>query len=105
MGSEVPASKKLDGGKPMMHLLPWAALEGVAHVMRWAIEEKKPPYPKNGWRWIENGTTRYVDAAIRHLAAFSEGEKLDKESKLDTLAHAAASCLMALWHHTKEKQK
>jgi hypothetical protein len=71
----------------------------TAHVMGWALQ--KPGYVEGGWKDAPDGVTRYTSAAMRHLADVAEGQHYDAESKLPSLAHASASCLIALWHWMK----
>lgn len=86
-------AKKHDEGKPRMSLVSPKALVEVAKVMTFGeVKYGKLNYLEgdglNPWR--------LVDAALRHLNQHSAGEHLDDETDLPHLAHAAASCLMAL---------
>lgn len=49
-------------------------------------------YVKNGWR---NGMewSRLVDATLRHLTAWMEGEEVDPESGVSHLYHAACNLM------------
>lgn len=84
---------KYDSGKPQLSLLPWDALEAVARVLEYGIRKYGV---RDSWRTVPDGHRRYVDAALRHLAAVAQGEDTDSESGLPHLAHAACSALFAL---------
>ena len=55
------------------------------------------------WRHVQDGQTRYYDAALRHLTAWRDGEFLDDESGLPHLAHAIVSAMFALELAMKER--
>lgn len=98
-GGEADASiarevDKLDAGKPRWSLLPWRPLAVVVDVMEYGARK----YTPEGWRHVQGGAQRYLDAATRHLAAVHQGELVDPESGLPHLACAACSCLLALAH-------
>lgn len=84
---------KHDKGKPMLSLLPANALAEVARVMEHGAEK----YGADNWKRAPSPVP-YVDAALRHL--FHQGRApfslKDPDSSLPALAHAAASCLIAL---------
>jgi hypothetical protein len=73
---------KADTGKVPMSLLPRSALTAEAAVL--AFGAKK--YAAHNWRkgmvW-----SRLLDAALRHLTAFADGEDVDPETGLSHLAH------------------
>jgi len=81
---------KYDQGKPPMSLVSNEFLVQVAKV----LEFGKKKYSAHNWR---EGFTwdRPLDAALRHIHAFADGEDKDPESGLSHLAHAAC-CLMFL---------
>ena len=83
---------KGDAGKVRLDLLPFAALEDVARVLEYGAKKYQP----QGWRAVADGHDRYVAAALRHLHAYAGGERMDRESGLSHLAHAACSLLFAL---------
>lgn len=78
--------------KAPLSLLPWAGLTQVAAVF--ALGAKK--YGPHNWR--EKGKAvqhmTYVEAAMRHLAAYIDGETIDPESGVSHLAHVAAGMLI-----------
>nr|WP_142850688.1 dATP/dGTP diphosphohydrolase domain-containing protein [Telmatospirillum sp. J64-1] len=76
-------AQKFDSGKPPMGLIPRSALVAEAEVL--AFGAKK--YAKHNWRggmeW-----SRLVDAALRHITAWNEGQDTDPETGASHLAHA-----------------
>lgn len=89
------AGLKYDAGKPRPTLLmrgcAWA-LSGVSSIL--AFGAKK--YAADSWRDVENGVERYTDALMRHLLAWMGGEKLDEESGMPHLWHAATNLLFII---------
>lgn len=74
---------KFDAGKAPLSLIPRSGLEGIARVM--AFGAKK--YGRNNWR---NGMdwSRLIDAGLRHVEAFNDGEDRDPETGELHLYHA-----------------
>lgn len=88
--SSVKQANKFDQGKPPLGLIPYSALIEEACVM--GFGEQK--YGRDNWRegmvW-----SRLIDAGLRHMQAFNNGETFDKETGLHHLAHARC-CLAFL---------
>jgi hypothetical protein len=82
---------KHDDGKPRFSLLPIRAVESIIYVLEFGARK----YSVDGWRKIDD-TTRFLDAAQRHLMAHAQGRRFDKESSLLHLAHAATNLLFAI---------
>lgn len=82
---------KHDTGKPRMSLIPRAALEAEARVM--GFGERK--YSSQNWR-AGFAVSRLLDAALRHIVAYADGETLDPESGLSHLAHARCCLAFAI---------
>ena len=76
-------ANKLDSGKAPLGLIPQSALIEEAYVL--GFGETK--YGRHNWRkgleW-----SRLLDAAMRHIIAFNDGENFDPETGLHHLAHA-----------------
>lgn len=91
---------KFNGGKPRMSLLPLGPLKAVA--MTYNYGEIK--YDTHNWT---KGIpfSELLDAALRHISDFAEGENLDKESNLHHLAHAIFCLLAILWFMLRNKKK
>lgn len=85
--------RKDDAGKPPLRLLPWAALRAVARVLDFGASK----YAVDNWKIVPSARERYADAALRHLAAWVDGELLDPETGESHLAHAACCILFLLW--------
>lgn len=74
---------KHDREKPPMALIPRAAMEAEAHVLAFG----KAKY--GAWNWAGGMEwSRLLDAALRHIYAYADGETNDPESGLNHLAHA-----------------
>lgn len=83
---------KLDAGKNRLGMVLGGfarALQEVGRVGTYGAEKYSP----NGWRHVENGEQRYLDAAYRHLLADAAGECIDEGSGLTHLSHAAWNIL------------
>lgn len=92
----VPGTKKsseavkFDAGKPPLALISRTALEEEAKVMAFGLEK----YGAHNWR-AGMDFSRLMDACLRHVYAFADGEDNDKETGLSHLAHARC-CLAFL---------
>jgi hypothetical protein len=73
--------------KAPLGLVPPYAMEQTAWVHKLGAEKYGP------WNWRETGVcaTTYVNAILRHLNAWRDGEDLDPESGITHLAHIACS--------------
>lgn len=85
---------KHDTGKDRWDLLPFGPTSQVVKVLTWAVEMKG--YPVDNWRLVKDWRRRYFAAGCRHLTKWILGEKLDPESGLHHLAHAACCILFLL---------
>lgn len=93
MALKKPVAKegvKFDAGKPPLGLISRIALEEEAKVMQFGVEK----YGTHNWR-SGMDFSRLMDAALRHVYAFADGEDFDKETGLSHLAHARC-CLAFL---------
>ena len=86
----VKEAVKFDAGKPPLALISRIALEEEAKVMAYGVGK----YGTHNWR-SGMDFSRLMDAALRHVYAFADGEDLDKETGLSHLAHARC-CLAFL---------
>lgn len=84
------AGTKDDAEKPRMDLLPFSALNEVAHVLTFGAVK----YGARNWHGLS--VSRLFAAALRHLWAWWLGEDNDAETNRSHLAHAACCVLMAL---------
>lgn len=83
--------KKNDQSKPKLSLLPVKAKAEVAKVLEFGANK----YGKDNWRKCDQ-KDRYIDAAMRHIDAYIDGEALDPESGHNHLAHAICSLMFIL---------
>lgn len=90
-----PQGVKHDGGKPPLDLLDPIALEGMASVLAFGKEK----YGANNWKGGLS-YSRLIAAALRHIFAILRGERIDEESGLHHVDHAAC-CIMFLSYMMK----
>jgi len=93
--NNVATGAKYDLGKNLAGLpyedFPLAIL-AVAQVGTFGCKK----YVRNSWKTVPELQIRYKDALHRHLLADASGQKLDEESGLPHLAHAAWNILALL---------
>jgi hypothetical protein len=78
-------------GKVPLSIVPPAALIEIARALQFGAVK----YGRANWRTLEPIASNYVDATMRHLAAWMDGEERAKDSNVHHLAHAAASlCIL-----------
>ena len=85
--------RKADKGKPRWSLLPRGAVKQVIDVLEFGAQK----YAPGNWKRVPDARTRYYDALHRHVEAWWRGEKVDPDSGLPHLAHAACCVLFLLW--------
>ena len=90
--------RKDDSNKPRYSLLPTGTINQVVQVLEYGASDK---YEVDSWQHVPSARTRYYDAAMRHIDAWWNGEKIDKESKLPHLAHAICCLLFLMWFDNK----
>jgi hypothetical protein len=84
--------KKNDSGKAPIHFLTREFIEGVAQAQAFGAKKYGDYNFCNGLAY-----TRLLDAAMRHLIAFTWGEDNDNESGESHLSHAAANINMLMY--------
>ncbi|OKP02579.1 dATP/dGTP diphosphohydrolase domain-containing protein [Xenorhabdus eapokensis] len=89
---------KFDGNKPRFSLIPLSPLIEIINVLEFGAQK----YASNNWKNVPNAETRYFDAAMRHLLEYRSGEKIDSESGLSHLSHAACCLLFLMWFDSNE---
>lgn len=94
----IEKGRKFDESKPKWHLIPWKELEEIVFVLNHGAQK----YSAYNWQKVQPGKERYFDACIRHLVAWRNGERFDKESKLNHLAHAGCCLLFMLWFDNQD---
>lgn len=85
---------KFDKDKPKWNLLPWDEVEDVVKVLTFGAKK----YAPDNWKFVDDANNRYMDATMRHLVAFQQGERTDAESGESHIAHALCCLLFMLWH-------
>lgn len=78
--------------KPSVTKVPPAALLHCALAM----SDGARKYGAYNWRTKEVVLSIYIDAAIRHLLAYWDGEREARDSKVHHLGHAMACCAILL---------
>ena len=91
---------KYDDGKARFDLIEPEFEEDIANILTMGANK----YAPNSWQHVEDGKNRYYAALRRHLNAWRKGEKIDRESGMSHLAHAACN-VMFLMHFEREEQK
>lgn len=82
---------KFDTSKLRYDLIPTSTTKALAQVLTYGAKKYKP----NNWQNVDD-PDRYVAALYRHLEAWRDGEKVDKESGLHHLAHALTNVAFLL---------
>lgn len=82
---------KNDQGKPKLSLIPVRSKAEIARVLEFGIKK----YAKDNWRLCSD-KSRYIDAAMRHIDAYLQDEKLDAESGYNHMAHAIVNLMFVL---------
>ena len=94
--AELPGIK-FDKDKLDWSLMPWAQLEETVDVLMFGAAR----YAPDNWKKVE--LERYQKALLRHVVAYSSGEKIDPDSGFSHLSHVICNCLFALYHENKLK--
>lgn len=89
---------KYDSKKLKWHLLPFRELIPVIEILMYGAQKYKP----NNWKLVKP-KERYFDACMRHLTAWINGEKLDKETGKPHISHAICCLLFLSWHERDEQ--
>lgn len=90
---------KLDQNKLRIDLVDPEFVEQVASVLTFGAKK----YAPNNWQKVEDPVNRYYAACMRHLMAWRKGEKIDPESGLSHLSHAATNLMFLSWF-TRENE-
>ena len=90
---------KNDSDKLRYDLLPFDCLNEIIRVLMYGAGK----YGDFDWQNVPDAKQRYFAALMRHLVTWWTGEKLDKESGLNHLAHACCCLFFLLWFERKGK--
>lgn len=86
---------KHDSGKPRISLIPKEALFETANAFGFGAEKYGTHNFKGGIKM-----SRLLDAALRHIVKYADGEDMDDENPNTThLGHAMAALSMAIYMH------
>lgn len=78
-------------GKAKLRYVPYGALVEIAKVREFGTAKYGCP---DGWKNVSHDD--FVEAAMRHIGKYFNGEKLDNESGLDHISHALCSLALAV---------
>ena len=90
---ETTEGKKFDSGKLRWSLVPTGTMNNVLRVLEYGAKK----YAPDNWKHVPEAKTRYYDAAMRHMDAWWQGERLDPETNESHLAHAMCCLLFLMW--------
>lgn len=90
---------KFDTEKLRWSLLPLEAVEEIVKVLEYGANK----YAPDNWMKVPGAEERYWDAAMRHLIAWKKDARLDDETQLSHLAHAACCLLFMLWFEQQDR--
>lgn len=90
---------KYDGDKPRMSLIPPKAILEVAKVLTYGSKK----YSAENWRKVPEAHQRYLDAALRHINQYHQGQIIDNETGINHLAHAICSLLFIVELDTSDE--
>ena len=81
---------KDDKGKTKLSLIEPAFIVGLGDVLTFGAKK----YGVNNWKnATKEDVNRYKDALLRHILAYLDGEKRDKETNLSHLYHATCNLM------------
>lgn len=95
------SAKKFDSEKLDVTLCPTELIRAVSEVMTMGAKK----YGRDNWRGGKGDPAfqqRVLAAALRHLYAHMDGIKLDKESGMPHLWHAACNLGFLIFYTTEE---
>ena len=87
-------SKKLDDNKLKWYLMPVYSLEQIMQVLNFGAKK----YGDNNWQQLNNFNDRYYSACLRHIFAWKNGEKIDKESNCHHLSMVVWQCFTLMMY-------
>lgn len=90
---------KHDSGKAKVSLIPTRAIIEEAKVMGFGEVKYGSHNWRNGIAW-----SRVLDAILRHLLAYKEGEDLDPETGISHIAHARCGTAFLLEYEISHKE-
>lgn len=86
--------------KLRVDLIPTELIEEVAKVFTFGAKKYSP----NNWKgFTKEQQDEILGSLLRHILEYQKGNKLDSESGLHHLAHAACNIAFILYFENKEK--
>lgn len=79
------------GNKLKYTLLPSEEYEKIVKVFNFGAAK----YGENNWKLCQDKTV-FLDACIRHIEKYRQGNKYDEESSIEHLAHAVTNLIMLM---------
>jgi hypothetical protein len=86
-------------GKLRWDLLPLAEIEDIVRV----YTEGAKKYADNSWQDIPDGFNRYLGATMRHLVAYTKGERFDSDTGCMHLAQVVWNAIAMLYYDKHNK--
>lgn len=80
-------------------LLPLAEIEDIVRV----YTEGAKKYADNSWQDIPDGFNRYLGATMRHLVAYTKGERFDSDTGCMHLAQVVWNAIAMLYYDKHNK--
>lgn len=96
-----PATRKADTGKPRYHLIMRDFANQMDKLVRLGTYGAKK-YDDQSWQ-KSTVPDAYLDAAYRHMAAHNRGERIDPETGLPHMIHAAWNMFAVDWFADQDK--
>ena len=94
--------KKYDAGKIRWSLLPWKEVEQIVEILTFGAQK----YGDYNWqKSMADQKNRYFSALMRHLTAWFNGERCDKETGKSHLSHAGCCLLFMMWLDNKDRKQ
>lgn len=92
---------KFDSNKARWSLVPEGVMEEVVQVLEYGAAK----YAPDNWKHVPEATTRYYDAAMRHIDAWWRGEAEDGETGRSHLAHAICCLMFLQWLEKNQNEE
>lgn len=99
LGSLETIAVRHNQDKLRVDLIPTELIEEVAKVLTFGAKK----YAPNNWKgFTKQQQDEIVGSLLRHILEYQKGNKLDNESDLHHLAHAACNIAFILYFENKE---
>lgn len=99
--SAIPEAIRHNQDKLRVDLIPTELIEEVAKVLTFGAKKYSP----NNWKgFTKEQQDEILGSLLRHILEYQKGNKLDSESGLHHLAHAACNIAFILYFENKEKK-